>query len=159
MRNKALIDYLRKMMERYPGLSARKMSLDAELANNVVTLILGGKTNPTPYTIKKLTDKWGTPDDYLTMMRLAGHLPPKSDNDKLDITADEWQGMNLIRVAKGKEPIDASVMEDFWRTWSGLSFEEREKLIKIAEKLTNIEQAMATEIMEKMLRLIEARVG
>lgn len=105
-----LIKYLEELRARYPGLSARQMSLDAELADNAVWAILSGKTNPTPYTIKKLTDKWGTQEDYLAMMRLTGHLPPETKLPETNITDDELQAMNLLREAKGKEPIERTMV-------------------------------------------------
>jgi hypothetical protein len=89
MRNEALVAYLEELMRRRPWLSARRMSVEAGLANNIVTAILSGRTNPTPYTIKKLTDKWGTPGDYLAMMRLAGHLP-------LDAPGESAPGEELL---------------------------------------------------------------
>jgi hypothetical protein len=167
MRNKALIDYLRKMMERYPGLSARKMSIDAELANNAVTAILTGKTNPTPYTIEKLVSKWGTPEDYMTLMRLAGHLPPESDNDDLDIAADELQGINLIREAKGKKKLTAAHFRPVHQpTTDDLLAEVRARLAAIrarrpdipADLIELLEKARDRGVKEEWLRSLVQRV-
>jgi hypothetical protein len=142
MKREDLIEYLQQMKARYPGLSSRQMSIEAELAENAVASILAGRTNPTPYTIKKLTDKWGTPEDYVVLMRLAGHLPPEPDGD-LDITADELQVINLLREAKGKPKVssgafvpsgpDDQMARLFWSIWEGLSTEDRAEVIRLME--------------------------
>jgi hypothetical protein len=164
MRNKALIDYLRKVMERYPGLSARKMSIDAELANNAVTAILTGKTNPTPYTIEKLVSKWGTPEDYMTLMRLAGHLPPAETQPTLDYNAATVavDTYNAIVEKTGGEPISRLPYMSF----DDLLAEFRPCLAVIrarrpdipADLIESLEKARDRGVKEEWLRSLVQRV-
>lgn len=80
-----LQDYLANMLSRHPGLSMRQASLQAGLNENSVQQILKATHfTPKPQTIKALADQWGTQEDYVNMLRLAGHsLPVHAELDSL----------------------------------------------------------------------------
>jgi len=63
------------MIDKHPGLSYRQASEDAGLSNSVVNQIINGTIiKPKPSTLRRLASKWGSEEDFLTMMALAGHL-------------------------------------------------------------------------------------
>lgn len=136
-------------MARYPGLSARQMSEEAQLANNAVTAILSGKTNPTPYTIKKLTDKWGTQEDYLAMMRLAGHLPPES-SEPIDISDAELKALNVVREATGRQPVTKTAVATHLLPLE----EEIEEFLQEFPKLQNIIEHARARLSDQAMRAL-----
>ena len=75
----ALQEYLKQMLERHPGVSMRQASLLAGLNENALQQILKSTHfTPRPDTLKALTDKWGTVEDYIVLMRLAGFEMPET---------------------------------------------------------------------------------
>lgn len=82
-------EYLNQIRLRHPRLSMRRMSLECGLSENAVSKIIKGEFIPKPDTLKELVDRWGTPEDYRELLRLAGHplpepgirLPPEGDID------------------------------------------------------------------------------
>lgn len=98
-KNEALAEYLRGMLNRH-NISAREMSEKAGLANNAVSSIIRGDTNPTPYTLKQLADTWGTEADYLSLMHLAGHLHLSPD---LILSPEEADLLHLFRKLEVSE--------------------------------------------------------
>lgn len=80
----SLAQYITEMLNRHPGVSMRQFSLQAGLNENAVQQILKATHFvPKPQTIQALTDTWGTPEDYITLMKLAGHTIPAT------LTVDE----------------------------------------------------------------------
>ena len=73
-------EYIEKMrMRRDPPPSPTFMSLEAGLSASAIRQIQKGIIKrPTGDTIRKIADRWGTPDDYAAMMRLAGHPVPEA---------------------------------------------------------------------------------
>lgn len=77
-KNQKLGDYIRSMVARHPGLNNRQASLRAGLNENAIQQILSlDRTQPSPITLKKLADTWGTSQDYRTLMRLSGYDIPE----------------------------------------------------------------------------------
>lgn len=74
-------EYIVAMLKRHPGLSMRQASIKAGLNTNAIQQIINSKITPRPNTIKALADMWGTPEDYVAMMRLSGYEVP----DTVDI--------------------------------------------------------------------------
>ena len=80
--------YLKQMLQRYPGLKMSKMAREAGISEGSLTkLIRGDRAGARPRTFKALTDRWGTDEDYRELLKLAGH--PVPEPVYAELTADE----------------------------------------------------------------------
>lgn len=104
-----LTEYLKAMLARHERLTYRQASLQAGLSPSAVANLLRRENpRPDPRTIKKLTDRWGTFEDYQELLRLAGHAVPAHEPIDpeglariaalIGVSVDD-----LEKVARGKE--------------------------------------------------------
>lgn len=88
-------EYIVEMLKRHPGLSMRKASIKAGLNTNAIQQIINAKLTPRPNTIKALADMWGTLEDYVAMMRLAGYEVPDTV-DIAGLSSVKQHAINLL---------------------------------------------------------------
>ena len=75
-----LTEYLKAMLAQHERLTYRQASLQAGLsAIAIANLLRRENPKPDPRTIKKMTDRWGTFQDYQELLRLAGHPVPERE--------------------------------------------------------------------------------
>lgn len=128
-------------------LAMSKMSTEAGLSINAVQQIVSGKVKkPDPDTIKALTDRWGTPEDYRELMRLAGHpLPgPAIDEEKLFqalAPVFDAAGITLDQIEAARQD-EQSLLESLIEV-AGLVTQREEKSFP-RSTMTNTVPAMAT---------------
>jgi len=95
MCNTTLSEYVERLLAQHPGLSDRQASIQAGLPNNAVFRLINNITlHPSPITLEKLANKWGTDADYYEMMRLAGYKVPPVPNLK---DTEEAEALTLFR--------------------------------------------------------------
>jgi len=81
-------------------LSKMQMSIEAGLSTNAVQQIVSGRTGASPATLKALCDRWGEPEDYRELLKLAGHPLPDDGWDELVEVFDDLSPDNRERVRK-----------------------------------------------------------
>lgn len=93
-----LLSYIKKMRDRYPGLSERQMALRADLPNNAIYRIRDG-VRPRPATLSKLAEEWGRDatersNDFRELMGRAGYVVPP---DEMRLSEDERKWVQRFR--------------------------------------------------------------
>lgn len=121
-----------------------RMAEDAGLSPSAISGIIKQGRGATPETIKAIADKWGTIEDYVEMMRLAGHPLP---DELLPVPASgvlkESRFQRYLEQQIDKDP----TLGDLLQIYNELPPEGRKELVAEAKKLAR--QA----IRDKMRRL------
>ena len=102
-----LADYIEEIRERHPRLSQRQMALKAGLSESLLTSIINREAGARPSTLKAIADRWGTPEDYVTMLKLAGHPLPASTPEPDDAGWPELRRIYTSASAENRERIRA----------------------------------------------------
>lgn len=103
-----LSEYVKRLIDKHPGLSYRQASEDAGLSNSVVNQIINGTiVKPKPETLRRLASKWGSEEDFLTMMAMAGHLKASEQ----DHHSEEMSALEAERVISALRKMTAEQRE------------------------------------------------
>ena len=112
MSSKTLAECVKGLLDRHPGLSERQASREAGLANNAVTRLIGGDIRqPSPQTLERLAQRWGTEADYYEMMQAAGYRVP------LPPDLEHLQEAELLELFRELGPEDRERLLEVARTW------------------------------------------
>jgi transcriptional regulator with XRE-family HTH domain len=115
MEKTGLGEYLEAMRRCHPRLSKRKMAIDAGVNESAVQQIIAGRTGASPSTLKSLADAWGTPEDYIRLMELAGH--PVAEGRRREPGLDDEE-KELMRYYDQLSPEDQRLLVDVARTFA-----------------------------------------
>jgi len=110
-------EYLKQMLQRHPGLKMSGMAREAGVSRGSLTkLISGARAGARPKTLKALTDRWGTDEDYRELLKLTGH--PVPEPIYAGLTADErallakYSRLSSESQAYVQRVIDSALEED-----------------------------------------------
>jgi hypothetical protein len=139
-------EYIYAIWERHNRqrrLSFREMSLEAGLSENMVYKLVFEPRGARPETLKAIADRWGTLEDYVEMMRLAGHPLPDElvRHDGHELKESTYRRYLAQQV--DKDP----TLGDLLQVYNELPPEGREELVADAKKL------LGRVLRDKMRRL------
>jgi hypothetical protein len=136
MTSTTIADYIKEILDRHPGLSMRKASLQAGLnENEVQQIIKGDRPTPRPDTLKAITDTWGTLGDYIELMRLAGYEIPLSPD------FDDPEEAELLALFRDLPP------------------KARDYVLKILRSVSGKDMSLPDELREPDITPIALRAG
>jgi transcriptional regulator with XRE-family HTH domain len=132
------------------GWPFRELARRTGISAQSIMRYANGERTPVPESCRKIADALGVP--YQKVMMLAGHLP--LNNGDLDITEAQVEILNAARKIEGKEELsiydltgreEDPMLEDFKLIWDILPYNERQKLIHMAEDLKREQKGKSAE--------------
>jgi hypothetical protein len=91
------------------------MAIKAEVGESIVHGIIKRGRGARPETLKQIADAWGTPEDYVRLMELAGH--PVAEGRRRETGLDDEE-RELMRYYDQLSPEDQRLLVDVARTFA-----------------------------------------
>jgi transcriptional regulator with XRE-family HTH domain len=139
-----LVDWLAEELRKH-NMSMRELARRAGVSHTTVADVMAGQRKPTWEFCAAIARPLNA--DPREVFRLAGLLSSKPDGGNPDVAPDELALANVLRKERGKRELTADdferdffdsddpMLQDFKRIWGILSYNERQKLIHMAEDL------------------------